>query len=258
MAYRQFHVTRATSPGREFSGSPPTARRQRLDVCPRLACVALGVWLVLGAATDGAAQAVQRQVLVLQSVNRGNLVLDTFTTNFHVELDQRADQPVNFVQVVVGPTGSVGAPEQAVVDFIRSTFVDGSKPDLDRGDCGAGDGLRAQISPATLSQTRRSCSRLSTSDIFGDTPLGENETAVAVAADFPGMVDEILQVLPQTRQVFMVTGAGQIGTFWRRELDEPLARFQDRADICLARRSLPSRDPAPLCRVCQTTRRSSS
>ena len=53
MAYRQFHVTRATSPGREFSGSPQPARRQRLDVCPRLACVALGVWLVLGASVDG-------------------------------------------------------------------------------------------------------------------------------------------------------------------------------------------------------------
>ena len=60
---------------------------------------------------------------MLQSFDRGNLVLDNFTTNFHVELDQRTEQPVNIVQVVVGPIGSVGAPEQAVVDFIRSTFA---------------------------------------------------------------------------------------------------------------------------------------
>ena len=227
MADRQFHVIRARSPGREFSGSPQTARRQRLDVCPRLACVALGVWLVFGAATDGAAQAVQRQVLVLQSVNRGNLVLDTFTTNFHVELDQRADQPVNFVQVVVGPTGSVGAPEQAVIDFIRSTFVDGSKPDL----------VVAIAGPATVFARKHRQQLFPDAPLlfaavdqrfFGDSPLAENETAVAVAADFPGMVDEILQLLPQTRQIFIVTGAGQIGTFWRRELDKPLARFQDR------------------------------
>ena len=56
--------------------------------------------------------------------------MDQFTGNFRVELDQRAEGPVNVVQVVVGPTGFVGAPEQAVVDYIRSTFVDRPKPDL--------------------------------------------------------------------------------------------------------------------------------
>ena len=39
-------------------------------------------------------------------------------------------RPVNVVQVVVGPTGFVGAPEQAVVDYIRSIFADRPKPDL--------------------------------------------------------------------------------------------------------------------------------
>ena len=41
-----------------------------------------------------------------------------------------------------------------------------------------------------------------------DAPLGENETAVAVVNDFPGLVDDILQLLPETRQVFMVMGSG--------------------------------------------------
>jgi hypothetical protein len=68
--------------------------------------------------------------LLLQSVDRGNLPVDHFTGNFRVELDQRAKQPVNVVQVVVGPTGFVGASEQAVVDCIRSTFVDRPKPGL--------------------------------------------------------------------------------------------------------------------------------
>ena len=67
---------------------------------------------------------------MLQSFNRGNVSVDKFTTNFRVELDQRAEGPVNVVQIAVGPTGSVGAPEQAVVDYIRSTFVDHPKPDL--------------------------------------------------------------------------------------------------------------------------------
>ena len=193
----------------------------------RFPCVVLTGLLMLGAAANGAAQPVQKQVLVLQSVDRGNIVVDHFTTNFHVELDQRAEQPVNFVQVVVGPIGSVGAPERAFVDFIGSTFADGSKPDL----------IVAVSGPASI------FARKYRKQLFPDTPLlfaavderylraaplGENETAVASANDFPRLIDDILQVLPQTRQVFVVAGTGQLGQFWRRELEEPFSRFRDR------------------------------
>jgi signal transduction histidine kinase len=182
---------------------------------------------MLGAAANEAAQPLQKQVLVLQSVDRGNIVVDHFTTNFHVELDQRAEQPVNFVQVVVGPIGSVGAPERALVDFIGFTFADGPKPDL----------IVAVSGPASI------FARKYRKQLFPDTPLlfaaiderylraaplGENETAVASANDFPRLIDDILQVLPQTRQVFVVAGTGQLGQFWRRELEEPFSRFRDR------------------------------
>ena len=78
---------------------------------------------MLGAASSRAEPAV-KQVLVLQSFNRGNLVVDHFTGTFRVGLDQQVGQTVNVVQVVVGPTGFVGAPEQAIVDYIRATFAD--------------------------------------------------------------------------------------------------------------------------------------
>src|SRR5258705_352980 len=84
--------------------------------------------LLLAAASTDASPAI-RQVLVLQSFDRGNLTIDRFTANFRVELDQRAGQPVNVVQVAVSPTGFVAAPEQAAVDYIRSTFAD-RPPDL--------------------------------------------------------------------------------------------------------------------------------
>ena len=61
-----------------------------------------------------------------------------------------------------------------------------------------------------------------------DAPLGENETAVAVVNDYPRLVEEILQLLPQTKQVFMVAGSGLLSKFWRRQLDEEFKRFQDR------------------------------
>ena len=61
-----------------------------------------------------------------------------------------------------------------------------------------------------------------------DAPPGENETAVVVDNDFPGLIDDILQLLPQTKQVFMVMGSGQLGQFWRRELEDQFKRFHER------------------------------
>ena len=60
---------------------------------------------------------------MLQSFDRGTFPVDHFTSNFRVELDRRATEPVNVVQIVVGPTGFVAAPEQAMVDYIRSSFA---------------------------------------------------------------------------------------------------------------------------------------
>ena len=64
--------------------------------------------------------------------------------------------------------------------------------------------------------------------LFPDTPLlfaavdraisrrraawGERDRRPAVVNDFRDIVDEILQLLPQTRQVFMVMGSGRIGS----------------------------------------------
>jgi signal transduction histidine kinase len=38
-------------------------------------------------------------------------------------------------------------------------------------------------------------------------------------------MDEILQVLPQTRQVFVVLGSGPLGQFWHRVLEDEFERF---------------------------------
>ena len=155
---------------------------------------ALAVLLVLGA-TSSEAQPPVRQVLMLQSLNRGNLPTDNFTGNFRVELDQRAGRPVNVVQVVVGPTGFVSAPEQAIVDYVRSIFIDRSKPEL----------IVTVGGPAAVfARKYRQELFPDTPLLFGsvdqrylrDAPLGENEAAVAVDNDFPGLVDDILQLLP--------------------------------------------------------------
>ena len=69
-------------------------------------------------------------MLLLQSFDRGNMTDDYTTANFRVDLGQRTGQAVNVVEIVVGPTGFVGAPEETIVDYIRSAFADRPKPDL--------------------------------------------------------------------------------------------------------------------------------
>ena len=183
--------------------------------------------LAVGTAADGAAQPAVRQVLVLHSLERGNLSLDLFIANFRFDLEERAGTAVNVVQVVVGPTGLFVAPEQAIVDFVRARFTNRPNPDLIVTLGGPAATFarkhRAQVFPETpllLASVDQ--------QFLGDAPLGKNETAVAVVNDFPGLVDEILQLLPQTRQLFVVMGPGPLGTFWRRQLEVDLTRFHGR------------------------------
>jgi signal transduction histidine kinase len=168
-----------------------------------------------------------QQILLLQGSDRGSVVLDSFTGNFRADLDERVGRPVNVVQVVVTPTGFAGAPEQAVVDYIRSTFANRPKPELIVTISGPAAVFarkyRQELFPDTpllfASVDRR---------FLRDAPLGENEMAVAVVNDFPRLVDDIQQLLPRTKQIFVVTGAGPIGRFWRRELENEFQRFQQR------------------------------
>ena len=180
------------------------------------------------ASAVGAAEPPVRQILLLQSFNRGILVVDHFTGDLRVELDQRAaGKPANVVQVVVGPTGFVGASEQAVVDFLRSTYAGRPPPDLMITIAGPAAVFarkyRAQLFPDTpllfASVDRR---------FLAGAPLGENEAAVPVDNNYPGLVDDILQVLPETRQVFMVLGSGMLNKFWRPQLENEFRRFRDR------------------------------
>ena len=151
---------------------------------------------------------------------------------------------MNVVQVRVGPTGFVGASEQAIVDYIRATFADRPKPEL----------IVTVGGPAAVFARRYR------QQLFPDTPLllasvdqrflrgaalGDNDAAVAFM-DPRRVVDGILQLLPQTRQVFMVMGSGQIGKFWHRELENEFMPFHDRLTFIWSRRAVVCGNPAPL------------
>jgi signal transduction histidine kinase len=212
---------------RETALTPAGTRQSRAALLPTaLRCVALAGLLLFGPAWSEAQPPI-RQVLLLQSLDRGNLIVDRFTGNLRIDLDRRAERPVNVVQVVVGPTGFVGASEQAIVEFIRSAYVDRPKPDL----------IVTVAGPAAVFARKYRRQLFPDSPLLftavdqrylQSTPLDGNEAAVAVDNDFPGLIEDILQVLPDTSQVFMVMGSGQIGHFWHQELSQQFMRFRDR------------------------------
>jgi signal transduction histidine kinase len=183
--------------------------------------------LLAFASWSGAAEPPVRQILVLQSFSRGNLILDHFTSNFRFDLDRRVGGSVNYVQFTVGQTGFVGPPEKAVVDFIRSTYAGRPGPDLIVTFAGPAAVFARKYHKELFPDTPLLLGAID-QRYLGDAPLAENEAAVTAIHDFPGVMDDILQVRPQTRQVFMVNGSGVIGKFWRHRLEEQFSRFHDR------------------------------
>jgi len=200
--------------------------RPECRVRSRLQCALLGGLLAIGAATSEAQPPV-KHVLVLQSLDRGTLPLDHFTGGFRVDLDQRIGQPVNVIQVVVGPTGFVGAPDQDLVDYIRSIFAGRASPDLIVTAGGPAAVFARKHRQELFPETPLLFASVDQRYLRG-APLGENESAVMVSNDFPHIIDEVLRVLPETKQVLMVVGAGPIGRFWQPELEPGLKRFQGR------------------------------
>ena len=192
-------------------------------------CAALAGWLVVCGPSIEAQPPVQH-VLVLQSFDRGNLTLDHFTSNFRVDLDQRAGRPVNLVQVVVGPTGFVGAPEETVVDFIRSTFAGRPKPDLIVTIAGPAAVFARKYRRQLFPETPLLLAALD-QRFLRDAPMGENDTAVAGFNDYSRLLDDVIRLLPHTRQVFVVIGSGGFGRFWRRQVEDEFRRFQDRLTL---------------------------
>lgn len=173
------------------------------------------------------AEAGVRHVVLLQSFERGNLILDRFTSLLRVELDESSDEPVNFTEFVVTPAGFVDAPSEAFITFLQSAFAGRPRPDLV---------ITAGGPAAAFAWQHRD-------ELFPDSPilyaavdqravkgrdLSAREAVVAVASDVNGLVEGILQLFPATNNLFVVVGAGPQGRFWRPEMQSEAGRFADR------------------------------
>ena len=176
------------------------------------------------------AEAAVRHVVVLQSVERGNLVLDQFMSMLRVRLDDRLAEPVTFTEFVVSPSRFGQAPEQAMVDFLRSAYTGRPRPDLVITSGGPAATFarrhRAQLFPESPIIYAAVDQRFLRGASFTD-----RDTAVAVAHDPAAIIADILRLFPDTENLFVVFGSGVLGEFWRKEFERESAAFRDRLKL---------------------------
>jgi PAS domain S-box-containing protein len=173
------------------------------------------------------AHAQGRHVVLLQSFDRGHLVVDQFTSIFRVQLDDRLTEPVTFSEFVVNPAGFDQAPEQAMLDFLRTAFADRPKPDLVLTTGGPAAAFARNHRAELFPDSRILYAAVDQRFLRGEA-LTDREAAVAVANDPAGIIGDILRLVPETENIFIVLGAGELGRFWRQEFEGESRAFRDR------------------------------
>jgi signal transduction histidine kinase len=191
--------------------------------------VLAGVLLLLVAPPIDAAQSdhAPRRILVLQSMERSSMVFDRFTADFHAALERRVGARIAVFDFVVVPAGFVEAPENAVFEFLQSLYAD-RRPDLIVTVGGPAAAFTRKHRHHLFPQTPAVLGCLELRWFLRDAPLAENETSVPASVDYTRLVDDIVQLLPETRNVFVVTGSGPMSKFWEVELRQNFERYRNR------------------------------
>ena len=150
-----------------------------------------------------------------------------FAALFRPELSRLFGEPIDFIEMSLQAARlDPSASEESILNDLRSTLP---RRRLDLvvtigGPAAAfAQRYREQLFPTTpmllAGVDRRFVQNMGTI---------ANQTAVAVEHDPPQMIDTILQLLPDTRTVFVIIGASQFEQFWLKEVKRSLRRFEDR------------------------------
>ena len=178
--------------------------------------------VVLAWASFASAQTLPRQVLLLYSYEREFAPHVALTKLFLPELSRTSTEPLDFIEVSLQPVRvSRSAPDDPMVDHVRAMLA-GRQPDLVVPIGGPATSFaqrnRQQLFPAAPMLLAGVDRRFVQSGA-----LSENDAAVTVDHEPKRVVENILRVLPDTRNVFVVVGASHLEEVW---LDEMKRTFQ--------------------------------
>lgn len=199
---------------------PPSPRRPRVRAA--FACAVVVLFFALGAQA-----AVPQRVLIFHSFGRDFAPYDTIASAFRTDLAQRSSVPITFIE--------------ANLDFMRATNDEQARAFVDylatRFDDGPPDAVVTMGGPAARFYLRhRDALFPGTPMVMGaleerfarQAALRPVDAVVAEKADVPALIDNILQLLPDTETIAVVIGASSLERFWLGELQKEIGRYAGR------------------------------
>ena len=199
---------------------PIFPRVRRIRAAFACALLALNFALDVEAATP-------KRVLILHSFGRDFAPYDTIASVFRTELARQSSDPIIFIEANLGFGRVANAKdERALVEYLHVS-LDETPPDV----------VVTIGPPAARFYLRRR------SELFPAAPLvvgalderfakqlapSQDVSVVGGKIDLPGLVDNILLLLPETETIAIVVGASELERFWRGELEREFAPFAKR------------------------------
>jgi len=167
------------------------------------------------------------RVLLLHSFGQNFSPWNRISARFREELVKQSSRPVDLYEVSLQNVRvDRSQDQQTFLDYLRALFAE-RDPDLvvAMGAPAARffEQHRALIFPSTPLLVAGADVRT-----FRPGALNANDTAVAVSFDLPALVENILQVLPDTTNIAVVIGDSPLERFWVEELRRDFARFGER------------------------------
>jgi hypothetical protein len=190
--------------------------------CAKWACSA---FLIVVAASAVAAE--PKRVLFLHSIGRDFRPWNEYAKHIRMELDRQSPWPLDVHEAsLVTARFSDENPEAPFVEYLRALYAN-HPLDLIVGIGGPAASFvqrhRQQLFPSTpmllaAVEQRR----------IEHSGLTANDAVVAVSLDIAGVVQNILQVLPDTKNVAVVIGNSSIEKFWLEQARNDLQPFANR------------------------------
>ena len=196
----------------------------------RLSWTVVGLALFAACFAVGATVAEPKRVLLLHSFGHDFAPYSDFAATFRTELARRSGQPVDVYDVsLLSARSSTPHEDAPFVDHLLALFPN-RQPDL-----------VVTIGAPALRFAQRQRQRLfpqvpmllaaAEQRHVRDASLTADDTVVATMNDLPGLIENILQVLPETTTVAVVLGASPLEKFWAGELRRELEPFANRINF---------------------------
>ena len=194
------------------------------------AIAGLIVFLAVSLVCPAGFAAEPKRVMLLHSFGRDFKPWSEYAKTIRTELDRQSPWPLDIIEFsLVTARFSGENPEAPFIEYLRVLFA---KRPLD---------LIVSIGApaANFVQRHRRELFLTTPMIFTTVEqrriqfanLTENDTVVAVAHDFPAVIENILRVLPETKTIAVVNGNSSLEKLWLQDLQKDFAPFSDRVSF---------------------------